>query len=275
MTLCQDGSQTAYNTKYLQHYHSLNGAWQETMELYGNTIIQIYNTAQSNQQLRIADMGLGLGYNFLLCFFLAHNYNIPIQSIFSFEKDTMPLSQKIQYPKELRPYQKILQRLVSQHQTNELIHARLFLGDARKQLRKLPDQSIHFWLWDPFSPGSNPELWSQDIFYLVRQKSSPHAALITYSAANQIRSALVRSGWKTFVLSGIGKKKQSTLALHGTETNQRTYDEASVRSLPCQDQVPFRDPSLTDCPSKIAARRLLVRQRIRQILANQSIIHKI
>ncbi len=67
-------------------------------------------------------------------------------------------------------------------------------------------------LHDPFSPKSNPALWTPDAFAAVRARCAGDATLFTYSAATPTRVSMLLGGF--FVGQGwsIGTKGETTVA---------------------------------------------------------------
>jgi tRNA U34 5-methylaminomethyl-2-thiouridine-forming methyltransferase MnmC len=93
-------------------------------------------------------------------------------------------------------------------------HWQLHLGDAAELWRGAwePADLIFF---DPFSPASNPALWTPAAFALLRAHARSDGAgctLFTYSAATPTRVSLLLGGF--YVGTGIatGTKKETTVA---------------------------------------------------------------
>jgi queuine tRNA-ribosyltransferase len=70
----------------------------------------------------------------------------------------------------------------------------------------------HIIFWDPFSPKTNPELWTTSCFQMLKNRCHSSATIHTYSAATATRSALLLAGF--VVGSGVatGAKAQTTTA---------------------------------------------------------------
>ncbi len=273
MLYCDDGSATLFHPDYRENYHNLTGAWVESTEIYGKVWNDFF--PEIPVDFCVADVGLGLGYNFLLALSLLDKKSLKNSSIVSFEQELIPLDnlKKIPYPGEVAGYQDTLfslcQNLEEQNFINQKVNSTnitIYLGDLRQKLKLLPDRSVFLWLWDPFSPAKNPEMWSLDLFRLVLQKSSTQAVLVTYSAAAQIRAALLRSKWHPITRPGIGKKKEITVALHPQRPLPTSSQKISLDEIEPQDRVTFRDRKLRDTREIILSRRLQTRARIRRIL---------
>jgi queuine tRNA-ribosyltransferase len=66
--------------------------------------------------------------------------------------------------------------------------------------------------WDPFSPRSNPGLWSVAAFRAVHRLCRAGATLHTYSAATSTRAALLLAGFAVGTGEPSGKSVQTTVA---------------------------------------------------------------
>jgi queuine tRNA-ribosyltransferase len=66
--------------------------------------------------------------------------------------------------------------------------------------------------WDPFSPRSNPALWTIAAFAALRRRCAPRATVHTYSAATSTRVALLLAGFAVGLGDAIGSKQHTTVA---------------------------------------------------------------
>lgn len=66
--------------------------------------------------------------------------------------------------------------------------------------------------WDPFSPKTNPLLWTVAAFENMRRAAGPQATLFTYSASTTVRIALLLAGWYVGAGESIGDKRTTTVA---------------------------------------------------------------
>lgn len=66
--------------------------------------------------------------------------------------------------------------------------------------------------WDPFSPKTNPSLWTVAAFEVMRRAAGEQATLFTYSASTTVRIALLLAGWYVGAGESIGDKRTTTVA---------------------------------------------------------------
>jgi queuine tRNA-ribosyltransferase len=103
--------------------------------------------------------------------------------------------------------------------------------------------------WDPFSPKTNPDLWTIAAFTAVRRMAGAHATLFTYSASTAVRSALLLAGWAVGVGDAIGEKAATTAAAVALEDLARPLDRKWPGRLSRPDA-----PLPSDAPADLALR---------------------
>jgi queuine tRNA-ribosyltransferase len=120
---------------------------------------------------------------------------------------------------------------------------RLVLGDARVELARLPACSVDVVFWDPYSPRSNPELWSEQAFAAARRLCRERATLHTYGAATATRSALLLAAFHVGFGPALGKKqRRATIAATCLDDLARPLDRAWLANFP---RSPSHDPALS------------------------------
>ncbi len=96
------------------------------------------------------------------------------------------------------------------HET-ERTRWRLVKGDALALLGSIGDKA-EIVFWDPYSPKSNPELWTTRAFELLRRRCGPRATLFTYSSSTTTRVALLLAGFAVGAGDATGTQRQTTCA---------------------------------------------------------------
>ena len=98
------------------------------------------------------------------------------------------------------------------------------VGDLRQMLPLLLETdavaSVDVLFHDAFSPGKQPELWSQSVFAHYRPLFKPHGLFLTYSAAASVREGLAQNGFHLYLLH-CTKIKPGTM---GSLTPLSTYE---------------------------------------------------
>lgn len=224
-----DGSLTLFNEEYQEAYHSTKaGAYTESLHKFVKPT-KIVELAKEKNSISILDIGFGLGYN------VATAINEVIRNspyskliIYSLEKDTSILDKlkNIEPSEELKNiYSKLLngnfeskkigkQNFKVYTVKNKNLEIYIIFEDARQTIKKLYKTNLKFdaVFWDAFSPKVNTELWTVNLFKLVKKLMKPYAILATYSASLAVRKGLIEAGFKIGLVEPIGRKSYSTVA---------------------------------------------------------------
>ena len=107
--------------------------------------------------------------------------------------------------------------------------------------------------WDLYSPRSNPEMWSAEVFTSLRALCGPRATLHTYTAATSNRAALLLGGFAVGV--GVssaqkGKKGRTTIAASRHEDLEHPLGERWLARLG-RSSAPFPPDAPPDAMSRI------------------------
>ena len=129
---------------------------------------------------------------------------------------------------------------------------RLERGDLLQALPRQTGSTADVVFWDPFSPRTNPELWTITAFATLRRVASPRCTLFTYSASTAVRIALLLGGWAVGVGDPIGDKAATTVAAVRRGDLARPLDRRWLRRLSLPD-VPLPSDAPPDVVQRVAA----------------------
>ncbi len=224
-----DGTETFFNPEFNEAYHSTKaGAYTESLHKFVNPS-KIEELAKNNTEISILDVGFGLGYNVAVAFKKAVSVNPHIKlNIFSIEKDETVLQKikKLNIPDNLKDFYeklnslkkseiKIGKNIYSTYQLEDKnLSLKIINAEGRKVIKDLVQEKIKFdaVFWDAFSPKVNTEMWTVDLFKLVKEIMKEHAVFATYSASLAVRKGLTEAGFKIGLVEPIGRKSYSTVA---------------------------------------------------------------
>jgi chorismate dehydratase len=201
----QDGSYTAFNQKYQEHYHTISGALEEAFEKHVNAI-------GVENGFHILDFCFGLGYNSII----ATKKHKKLQ-IIGLENDIEIIKaiKELEVPKEIEKefaaFRHLAEELEITDDNNNTI--RLIIGNALVSLDLLPRDYFDRVFFDPFSPGKQPEMWSRKVFQKVYNIMKPGAKLSTYSCAKSVRQNMIAAGFKVTDGPIVGRKSPATIAV--------------------------------------------------------------
>lgn len=202
-----DGSNTLYSEKFNAHYHSLNGALQESRHIF---IDKGYKFLSKNQ-ITILEVGLGASLNASLTAAAAEISMIKTDytgiELIPLEKEILD---KINFKtvisdKEFDLWQKINQAPWGQKSiiTDYFTIEKLNIDFTSAILTKTFDICY----FDAFAPEDQPEMWSNDIFKKIYDATAYEGILITYCSKGIVKQTLRNVGYKVERLPGpIGKR---------------------------------------------------------------------
>lgn len=206
------------------------GPVREAQELYlAQSRLAERLVAAAPRPLVLFDVGLGAGTNALAARSVSEACATAGARLHlvSFERDLDALDLALQHPSELglddeaRAAATALR--ANGHHATAHTDWRLRLGELPEVLATEP-QPADLIFWDPFSPRTNPTLWSVSTFALLRRCAAPRCVLITYSGATRVRLAMLLGGWSVGVGTAIGEKAQTTVAALDRRDLERPLD---------------------------------------------------
>ncbi|NJO68855.1 MAG: tRNA (5-methylaminomethyl-2-thiouridine)(34)-methyltransferase MnmD [Bacteroidetes bacterium] len=199
-----DGSDTLWSERYGETYHSSFGAETESTHVFLNAGLN----QLSFDPINIFEMGFGTGLNAYL------TYQFLINS----------KPEVIYHAIELNPLSfDIVQNFNNQKSDREVFH-KLHQAEWDKDvylekwftLRKIhadlqtwvPEKSYHLIYYDAFSPESQPELWTPEIFQKLFKLTLAGGLLTTYCAKGIVRRNMISAGFKVERIPGPPGKRE-------------------------------------------------------------------
>jgi tRNA U34 5-methylaminomethyl-2-thiouridine-forming methyltransferase MnmC len=258
--LTADGSYTFFSPEYGESYHSHSGAKLEAEKKFVDSC-QLGIKASVKKEVFILDICYGLGYNTAAALAKIWQVN-PRCKINLIALEIDPEVPKNALDNHLldswgEEIVQVLLTLANQQiiKTNYL-DAELWLADARQLIQQVQEKKFlaDAIFLDPFSPTKCPQLWAVEFLTLVAQCLNPEGILATYSCAAAVRSALQLAGLKIGPTVAVGRRSPGTMATF-SEAYLSPLSPEESEHLQTRAAIPYRDPSLTDTPSQIIARR--------------------
>ena len=215
-----DGSHTIYAPKFDEHYHSINGAVQESKHVFINAGLKMCGKTE----IRIFEVGFGTGLNAFLALLEAEQrktkvFYTTIELYPLAEKDT----EKLNYPQitdchcglERDTLEIFFRKIhavewgnkaeISPHFSIEKIKADFTAFDLK--------ENIDVIFFDAFSPEKQPEMWSEKIFAKLYEHCNEGAILTTYCAKGIVRRAMQTAGFTVERLPGSQGKREMLRAI--------------------------------------------------------------
>ncbi len=250
--ITKDGSISFRSEKFNENFHSLVGAFYETKNKFINP--SRLNRFK-NKSINVLDICFGIGYNSALLF---ENLLVGYSSLnwYGLEIDKRPLKYALTEEKFKDLWNpKVIEILNSLNSKgfyrNKKFDCKLVLGDARKEIQKLPN-AINFDLifLDGFSPQKCPEIWSNEFLSKLKNKIKYQGYLLTYTSSAAVRKSLKNLGFNVFNISPTIQKKNlwsnGTLATFDNKQNNpyiTNLSEMEKEHLKTKASIPYRDPT--------------------------------
>ncbi|WP_454782369.1 bifunctional tRNA (5-methylaminomethyl-2-thiouridine)(34)-methyltransferase MnmD/FAD-dependent 5-carboxymethylaminomethyl-2-thiouridine(34) oxidoreductase MnmC [Legionella sp. WA2022007384] len=240
-----------FSTQYDDIYHSSEGAINQALHVFvdGNDLINRWQSFSDDepQRFTIAEMGFGIGLNFLVSWSLWEQY-APKSSKLHFiscEKHPLSLADLAKSLASSPQLEKHAQQLIASYPVltpgyhhlsfcNGRVTLTLMLGDALEcyeQLlicgesfleKELRTAFIDAWFLDGFAPAKNESMWSEALMNVIAMLSKENTSLATYTAAGSVKSGLSKYGFVVEKRKGFGPKRHMICARFTKLPTQKT-----------------------------------------------------
>ena len=228
-----DGSLTLFVPDLDEHYHSTNGAVQESRHVYidsglihyihTNDLLKNLDEKGIKKEIKLLEFGFGTGLNTYLTALEAEKQQIKISYV-ALEKFPLPqeITSQLNYAQE---NQSLFQRI---HQSGWGIPVSItpYFG-----LQKIAIDFLEFDFsgrydvvyYDAFAPDKQPEVWSQEIFNKLFSSMNTGGILTTYCAKGNIRRMMQQAGfWVERIPGASGKREMLRVnVLSNADSNQK------------------------------------------------------
>lgn len=208
LQLTADGSHTLFVPSLDEHYHSVNGAVQESLHIFIGAGLHTV----AKEEVRVLEIGFGTGLNaFLtLCDVMrSQGGGYPFRHIDYHAVELYPLGPeitgKLNYAGEEQKEQAAWFRQLHAAPWNKAvdINDRFTLhkiaGDARACVFPERIDLIYF---DAFAPDKQPQLWEAGIFERLSACAAPGCRIVTYCAKGEVRRRMQGAGFRMERLPG-------------------------------------------------------------------------
>lgn len=204
-----DNSPSFYVPELDEHYHSVNGAVQESMHVFINAgFKQIKKDA-----INILDVGFGTGLNALLT--VTEN-EIQKKLVLYESIEKFPLDIKIINQLEFKGFNNdyFMQIHKAKWEEETKLNKSFILKKIKIDLIDyVPDRKFDLIYFDAFAPDKQSELWTENIFEKLYKSTNTDGIFVTYSAKGIVKQALRNVGYKVQRLDGPKGKRHMVRAV--------------------------------------------------------------
>lgn len=204
-----DGSHTLFLPELEEHYHSVNGAIQESMHVF----IEAGLRQLKQDVVQIFEVGFGTGLNAFLSLIESDtSREIHYTTIEAFPL-SLPIIKQLNYADKYSQEQQDLFHKLHEVEwgTEQEITPYFYLTKIHVDLNQLDFDSIKpvdIIYFDAFAPDKQSEMWSQQIFDHMYNMTNEQGVLVTYCAKGVVRRMMQQSGYKTERLPGPPGKRE-------------------------------------------------------------------
>ena len=207
-----DGSHTLFVPSLNEHYHSVNGAKQESDHIYIKA--GLLNSLKND--IKILEIGFGTGLNAYLSLKVTQN---TAKRIDYTSLELYPLSMDIvgqlNYVESGEPENKeyFTQLHACDWGKRNEIASSFYLTKIQTDFSKLDfplymDTTFDVIYFDAFAPEKQSEMWSQRIFDTLYTLTNKEGILTTYCAKGVVRRMLLQAGYNIERLAGPPGKRE-------------------------------------------------------------------
>ncbi|MDR2914755.1 MAG: tRNA (5-methylaminomethyl-2-thiouridine)(34)-methyltransferase MnmD, partial [Tannerella sp.] len=206
-----DGSHTLFVPELNEHYHSVNGAVQESSHVFINAGLKHC----TKDRIHIFEVGFGTGLNAFLTLLDAQSNNKTIHytTIEAYPLDKS-IVEKLNYPQLFSQKDRLIYQQLHDAEWNVEVEitphfflqkVKVSLLDFDFSLYKAPFDLIYF---DAFAPDKQPEMWTQEIFNHLFEITTNNGILVTYCAKGVVRRMMQAAGYTVERLPGPPGKRE-------------------------------------------------------------------
>lgn len=213
MILTADGSNTIYNPSINDHYHSVNGAIQESVHIF----IERGFSYSSCDNVKIFEVGFGTGLNAFLTVIESNKGNRSV-SYTSIEKFPLgnDVTSELNYHTFFGETEKEIWEKIHNCSWNQQVQItdKFILHKIMSDFTefKLNDK-YNLIYFDAFGPDKQPEMWSAECFGKIADATEKGGILVTYSAKGEVKRILKACGFEIELLAGPPGKRQMIRAV--------------------------------------------------------------
>ncbi|WP_075591635.1 tRNA (5-methylaminomethyl-2-thiouridine)(34)-methyltransferase MnmD [Labilibacter marinus] len=209
--ISKDGSHTLFVPELNEHYHSTNGAIQESLHVFIEAGLKHLNLDKIN----ILEFGFGTGLNAFLTAIHKGDKEIHYHSMEKYPIESSTIKE-LNYGDIVDPNKKeLFQQL---HQVSwEEEHKLEYNFSLKKQQCDFKDVVLepkyNLIYFDAFAPEIQPKLWSKEIFEKAYKSLVSGGVLTTYCAKGVVRRTMQEVGFTVERLQGPPGKRQIMRAI--------------------------------------------------------------
>ncbi|HEX8296930.1 MAG TPA: MnmC family methyltransferase [Chthoniobacteraceae bacterium] len=243
------GAQSVRSREYGETFHPVVGPMAEARGLHVRQQRLVERARATSGEFVIWDVGLGAGANSVAVLeaFAGVDRGAKI-ALHSFDQSTAPLAFALAHAEELgyvAPFAEAFQDLLETGSAAAgPVKWQLHPGDFRQSLHLPEIPAPHAILYDPYSPATNPELWTLEHFAALFSRLDParECLLTNYTRSTAARVTLLLARFSVGLGHATGEKDQTTIASNSLPLLEEPLDCSWLQRVRRSTQsAPFRN----------------------------------
>ncbi|MBK7173049.1 MAG: tRNA (5-methylaminomethyl-2-thiouridine)(34)-methyltransferase MnmD [Bacteroidales bacterium] len=217
LVMSEDGSHTLMSGVFKEHYHSTHGAIQESRHIFLQA--GYHYVHQEVNEIRLLEIGFGTGLNALLtcmesrllhsrtCYITLEPFPITEES-----RKSLNYPSLLEQPDAQQYFSHMHEAAWAKEQeiSEWFRFTKLKVGINEFQGESETFDLVYF---DAFSPETQPEMWTEEVFGKLFLVLKPGGCLVTYSCKGIVKRALRSAGFSIQKLPGPPGKREILRAL--------------------------------------------------------------
>lgn len=210
-TITADGSSTLYHPELDEHYHSVHGAYAESMHVFIRSGLHV--AWDGLEEVKVLEVGFGTGLNAWLTAMEAvqaqkkvHYMGLEYQPLAKEVIGQLHFPQLHQSPEGSELWQKIhdadWDKPTATSPWFEIQKVELNWTEEQ------PDGLFDLIYYDAFAPNKQPEMWTPDLFEKAFKLLSMGGVWVTYTAKGAVRRGLQEAGFHVERIPGPPGKRE-------------------------------------------------------------------
>lgn len=214
LQVTEDGSHTVFSEKFDATYHSTHGAIGESNHVFIQSGLD-YIIKQGRTSISILEYGFGTGLNCLLSQQYAQKHSVNIKYV---GLELYPIDQAVlgslNYTNGNAELSKVFKDIHNlPFETIEVLDQYFSLEKRKIDFKNFNcREQFDLIYYDAFGPGTQPDLWDEDMMRIVSQNIKVGGILTTYCAKGSFKRALKSQGFQIEPLPGPPGKREITRA---------------------------------------------------------------
>jgi tRNA U34 5-methylaminomethyl-2-thiouridine-forming methyltransferase MnmC len=249
----RSGIKSLRSVELKETFHPVTGPLQEARLLHveqQRLVERCSAMITEDRAFVIWDIGFGAAANLIAATQALRELNTRVE-IHSFDRSTAPIAFALGNSLDLdyvRPYEQQLKSLIAAGsvEVTRRLSWRFHLGDFTRAVSSNQAPAPHAVIYDPYSPATNPDMWTLEHFRALRARLSDDAPCVwtNYSRSTAVRATLLLAGFYVGQGWAVGEKAETTVASNRLELLRAPLDRAWLeRARRSTNAAPFRESS--------------------------------